>query len=115
MPTWKPEEMPAPAAASVHLKRGTIHFPRELCDEYFPGISAVALLERDGDVLIVPLAGNSAGGLLLKLRNARGDRVLHAQEFLRGHGFREDFKDRPCVVRWDDAMHALVLTGLPFL
>ena len=64
----------------VRIRRGNVHLSRELCDAYLPDVAAVALLVRDDAVLIVPLARQSAGGLLLKIRNARGDRVLHAQD-----------------------------------
>jgi hypothetical protein len=95
----------------VTIARGSIHLTRELCDAYLPDSGAVALLARDGAVLIVPLARQSAGGLLLKIRNARGDRVLHAQEFLRTLGLPEDFSDRQCGVRWVPEMSALAIEG----
>lgn len=65
------------------IARGNIYLPREICDAYFAGISSVALIVREGAIQIVPLSRDSAGGLLLKQRNARGDRVVHAQEFMR--------------------------------
>ena len=54
----------------VSIKRGSIYLSRELCDAHLPDAGAVALLARDDAVLIVPLARQSAGGLLLKVRNA---------------------------------------------
>ena len=84
------------------------------CDRtYLPGIQAVALLDRDDRVLIVPLTSESGGGLLLKFRNAHGDRVIHAQEFFRENGYLEDFQSRRFPVHWSDESAALVVQDLP--
>ncbi|MBL8473951.1 MAG: hypothetical protein KF778_06460 [Rhodocyclaceae bacterium] len=80
-----------------------------------PGIECVAVLERDGALMVVPLAPGSAGGLLLKLRNARGDRVIHAQEIFRRCGYRESFDEYPVHARWSAESSALVLDGIPHL
>jgi hypothetical protein len=97
----------------VRIRRGNVHLSRELCDAHLPDAGAVALLARDDAVLIVPLARQSAGGLLLKIRNARGDRVLHAQEFLRARGLPEDFEERQFPVHWVAELEALAILGLP--
>jgi len=46
------------------------------------------------------------GGMLIKIRNARGDRVIHAQEFFRDHGLQESI-DRTCPAHWNDKMAGL--------
>ncbi len=96
----------------VTLRGGSIHLPRELCDAHLAGAEAVAVIERDGALLVVPLVPGSAGGLLLKLRNARGDRVIAAQEFLRTHGYADSDEERRVAVRWDESAAALMLTGI---
>jgi hypothetical protein len=93
-------------AHAVVIRRGDIHLTSALCDAYLRDIGAVALLARDGAVLIVPL---------LKIRNARGDRVVHAQEFLRAQGVPELFEDRRYAVRWIADLSALAIEGLPEL
>ena len=98
--------------ASVGVTAGNLHLSREACDRYLPGVESVALLDRDGRVLIVPLTRESGGGLLLKQRNARGDRVIHAQEFFRNHRYRENFAPRRVAMSWDETAAALVLDGL---
>jgi hypothetical protein len=98
---------------AVEIARGKIYLPRAICDAYFAGISSVALIVRGGAIQIVPLSRNSAGGLLLKQRNARGDRVVHAQEFMRGQGYPESFEPRTVTVRWNDALAALSIEGYP--
>jgi hydrogenase maturation protease len=102
----------APTAAPLRADRGNFYLSREFCDAHFPQAASVALLVRGEDVLIVPLAPQSAGGLLLKQRNARGDRVIHAQEFFREHGFAEDFEARMLSVDWNPTSAALVVHGL---
>jgi hypothetical protein len=96
----------------VSIRRGSIHLSRELCDAHLPDVGAVALLARDDAVLIVPLTRQSAGGLLLNVRNARGDRVVHAQEFLRARELAEDFEKRQYPVRWVADLQALAILGV---
>ena len=100
------------ALASAGVSAGDLHLSREACARYLPGIESVALLSREERVLVVPLTRESGGGLLLKVRNARGDRVIHAQEFFRNHGYAEDFTPRRVTLRWDESAAALVLTGI---
>ena len=85
----------------VSIKRGSIYLSRELCDAHLPDAGAVALLARDDAVLIVPLARQSAGGL------------LHAQECLRARGLPEDFEERRFPVHWASELKALAIRGLP--
>lgn len=99
--------------ASAGVSAGNLYLSCEACERYLTGIESVALLSRDAGVLIVPLTRESSGGLLLKIRNARGDRVIHAQEFFRSHGYGEDFEAHRVAMRWDDSAASLVLDGVP--
>jgi len=101
-----------PPSPEITVGRGNLYLSREICDTYFPRVTAVALLVRDAEVMIVPLMPASAGGLLLKQRNARGDRVIHAQEFFRSRNLPEDFHRRALPVRWSTAPAALLVSGL---
>jgi hypothetical protein len=96
---------------AAEIARGNIYLPRAICDAYFAGISSVALIVREGAIQIVPLSRDSAGGLLLKQRNARGDRVVHAQEFMREKGYPELFEPRTVAVRWNGDLAALSIEG----
>ena len=100
------------ACAEISVARGNFYLSREICDTYLPGVESVALLARDDGVLIVPLIQQSAGGLLLKQRNARGDRVIHAQEFFRNKGLPEAFELRTVPVYWSRDSAALLVSGL---
>lgn len=102
-----------PRTGVVRVSRASLYLPREICDAYFSGLQSVALLSREQHLLILPLMAGSAGGLLLKQRNGRGDRVIHAQEFFREHGYVEDFDTRDCPVTWNPESAALVISGVP--
>ncbi len=105
---------PEPTAVSPQLRiaRGSFYLPRELCDLYLPGIEAIAPLCREGQVYLLPLLGTAAGGLLMKLRNAHGDRVVHALEFLRSINLDADTPERLVPVRWVSALGGLLLEGI---
>ncbi len=75
--------------ATVTVKRGGLYLSREVYDRFFPGIETVILLRRDDDLLILPVRHAAAGGYLLKLRNAAGDRVVQAADFLQAQGIGE--------------------------
>ncbi len=95
----------------ISLARGNIYLPREVCDVYFQGIESVALLAHEAGLLIIPLMQDAAGGSLLKVKNRRGDRVVHAQEFWRQNGYREEFEERIFPVRWESNRAALFVSG----
>ena len=95
------------------VARGNIYLSFDLCERYLPRVESVALVCEGCDILVVPLVSDSAGGMLLKMRNAAGDRVVHAQEFFRTKGFIEDFVERLVDVRWSDDSAALLVCGLP--
>ena len=88
----------------VDIRRGSIRLSSELYDKYFDGREGALLMVREGRVQIVPV-DQVAGGLLVKQRNLRGDRVIHGAEFLRAHdveGFEGEVE-----VNWDSALGAL--------
>ena len=100
------------AAENVTIGHGRVLLPQAVCARHLAGVEAVALLERDGRALLLPLAGPLAGGLLLKQRNLRGDRVVFAPEFLARCGLDDQAPDRAHPVRWLDAAGALWIEGL---
>lgn len=106
-----PEAAP-PSAHCVRVAHGSFYLARELCDRYLPAITCLATIVRDGQVFLMPLLGPAAGGSLMKFRNARGDRVVHADEFLRSLGIGVDAPEQWVEVRWVTDMAALVLEGL---
>jgi hypothetical protein len=90
------------ATASIELREGRLYLSRDLCDAYFAGCPYAALLARDGEWWLLPLA-SGAGGLQLKIRNARGDRVIEAREFFRAQDVPETGEPMLLIAAFDAA------------
>lgn len=73
-------------SAAVDVRDGAVYLPASLVATYFPGIEAVVVLIRDGALEILPVQRMAAGGCLLKVRNAAGDRVASAPDVFHAHG-----------------------------
>lgn len=80
---------------------GDLRLSAETAQTYFPSDSLVAVL-RGSELWLMPLVGPEGGGLLLKQRNARGDRSALIWESLPPN---PPVGARPAV--WDDASGAL--------
>ncbi|MEJ2345899.1 MAG: hypothetical protein P8076_08445 [Gammaproteobacteria bacterium] len=94
-------------AGEICLRGGSLYLQAAVCARHFPGIHAVALWRDDRRAYLIPLATAGTGGYLLKIRNARGDRVIHCPEFIEGLQLALDAEVvRP--LRWDVERHALV-------
>ncbi|CAE6784426.1 Putative hydrogenase maturation protease (Modular protein) [Nitrospira defluvii] len=91
----------------VTIRQGSIYIDAKVYAKYLGGLESIVLLRQDQKLLLLPVRHAAAGGLLLKVRNPQGDRVVHAQEFLRGHGI-EDQQEKVVPVQWDSRMAALV-------
>ena len=92
---------------TLQIKAGSLRLSKELYDRYFDGRDGALLMVNDGRMQIVPV-DQVAGGLLVKQRNLRGDRVIHGAEFFRAHdveGFEGEVE-----VSWDSALGALSFT-----
>lgn len=60
------------------LREGRLHIPAGVFDGHLACSTSAALLARDGQLWLLPLLAG-AGGLQIKLRNLRGDRVVESQ------------------------------------
>lgn len=76
-------------SGTVDIRRGAVYLSAELCETYFRGIEAVIVLIRDGALMVLPVRQMAAGGCLLKIRNARGDRVAAATDVFAANGLAE--------------------------
>lgn len=94
--------------ASIHVRGGNLYLKSFLYEKFFPGIESAILMKKDEALSILPVANAYAGGLLLKILNAQGDRVIHAQEFFRHHGLDEQL-DQHVPVAWDATSSALMV------
>ena len=97
---------------SVRIGGGCVRVPRETYEVYLDGVSSAALIERDGQIFLLPLRGPVAGGMLLKQRNLRGDRVMLANDFLAERGLDPFAAEREFSVRWLTEVGALLIEGL---
>lgn len=77
---------------------------------HMANVSNVALLREGDDLLILPICGAEAGGFLVKQVNARGDRAIHAADFLRLNGIDEN-RDFPIDATWTEARAGFLVVG----
>lgn len=70
----------------VDIRDGSVYLPATIADRYFDGVDCVALLIRDGALMMLPLHQAAAGGCLLKVRNAARDRVVSAPDLFEAQG-----------------------------
>jgi hydrogenase maturation protease len=94
--------------ASIRIARGSFYLSAELYERYFHGLQSVAVLSRGERFALVPLVAGGSGGHLVKVRNARGDRVIHAREFLEEQRVSES-DEHELSVSWDSELAALTM------
>lgn len=97
---------------TLSIGGGCVRVPHDTYALYLGGVASAALIERDGQILLLPLRGPVAGGMLLKQRNLRGDRVMLANDFLAAHGLDPFAPEREFSVRWLAEAGALLIEGL---
>jgi len=90
---------------ALTLQGGSIYLEVEVYEAYFRGIETVAVLLDEEHLSVLPI--RAGAGLLVKRRNAHGDRVIHATETLRPRGLDEAQSLR-LPVKWDSQRGALV-------
>jgi hypothetical protein len=73
-------------SAAITLRDGSVYLPTDVVATYFRGIDAVIVLIRESRLMILPVHQATAGGCLLKLRNAAGDRVAQARDVFQDQG-----------------------------
>lgn len=98
----------AMSAARVDVRRGSVYLPAELCARHFDGLDAVIVLIRDRRLMVLPVMHAAAGGCLLKIRNARGDRVATVPDVFAAHGL-EDFAAEGLPAAWSHEEAALIV------
>ncbi len=99
---------PPSGAGRVQLRAGRLHIPSEVFDRGMSGCAAIALTVRDGRWLLLPLLGG-AGGLQVKMRNPRGDRVIESQEFFRQQGLEDDPTPREFELKFEPEFGGFLL------
>jgi len=92
---------------SISIANGNLYINHSLYETYFPKIESVILLNKSPEFLIMPVQQAGAGGLLMKIKNSRGDRVISILEFLESNGI-EILEERTIPVKWSSSDAALV-------
>ena len=92
----------------MQIRNGSLYLDSNLYQTYFKGVQSVSLVKRHEKVFVIPVMHPGGGGLLIKILNTRGDRVIHAQGFFRDHGLLE-WIDQCCPAQWNSEMVALEL------
>lgn len=80
---------------------GDLRMSAAVAERFFPNGSLVAL-RKGAELWLLPTRGAGAGGLLLKVRNAAGDRSVLVRESL-----GEEFSSGPRDADWDESQGAL--------
>lgn len=92
---------------TVRLKRGSLHLTAELYQRTFNGREGAVVLPEGEQLRVMPV-DQAAGGVLVKQRNARGDRALDATDAVRALGW-DDWGEVELPVRWDRELGALAV------
>ncbi len=87
-------------ALLVRITRDHLYIDASSYDRHLAPVGSVALLRENDDLLILPVLGRDAGGFYVKQINARGDRAVHAADFLRINGIDETLELRVAAA-WD--------------
>jgi hypothetical protein len=74
-------------------------------------VASVALLRRNDDLVILPVAHAESGGFYIKQTNARGDRAIHAADFFRLNEIDETI-DLDLEAIADAALAGFIVTAL---
>ena len=91
---------------SILLANGNLYLDFPIYQTYFKSIDHVMLVSKPPLVLLMPIRHAGAGGLLLKVRNARGDRVVNVIEFLQSCDLDVSFSKMLPVI-WNEDYAAL--------
>lgn len=90
------------------LKNGNLYLDSELYETYFSTINSVVLIKKDDTFLLMPVQ-KAGGGLLFKIRNTKGDRIVHAIEFFQQSGIESE-EEKVLDVEWSAELAALTFT-----
>ncbi|MAW80696.1 MAG: hypothetical protein CMI63_10695 [Parvularcula sp.] len=95
-------------SATVAVRNGSVYLSASVVETYFRGIEAVIVLIRDGAVSILPVYQMAAGGCLLKMRNAAGDRVASAPDVFEANDLLS-WQAQDLPASWSSEQGALIV------
>jgi len=79
---------------------GYLHIPAKEASEHF-NTGAIIVQVKDNHLILMPTSYVGAGGLILKYRNAKGDRTVFIHEIL-----PDDVHFGPRRAEWDEELLA---------
>lgn len=94
----------------IRVHRDHIYVDAADAAQSLANVGSVALLRQGDDLLILPIANASGGGFLVKQVNARGDRAIHAADFLRLNGI-DDHREQGVDAEWSEALAGFSIRG----
>jgi hypothetical protein len=101
----------ARAAITVRIARDHLYIESASYDRHFALVASVALLRECDNLLVLPILGRESGGFYVKQVNARGDRAIHAADFLRLHGIDETI-ELSVTATWDPRLAGFSIRDL---
>ena len=96
-------------SARIDVRDGSVYLDADVVERYFKGIDAVIVLIREGELQILPVHRMAAGGCLLKMRNAAGDRVANSPDVFRANNL-ESWRADGLEAAWSAEKGALIIT-----
>ena len=95
------------ATCLVTVRRGALYFTHDVYERYFASLDNVILLRDGRDLMVLPVRHPSAGGYVIKLRTAAGDRAVQAADFFRDNGI-DDQIEMTLPAAWSEERAALI-------
>jgi hydrogenase maturation protease len=102
------ETMSSSEPVTIHIRNKSVYLENSVCETYFKNLDGIVLQIRESKLIIMPIRQSGAGGLLLKILNSDGDRIINAHEFFRENGLDEKM-DKTVSALWDSAQAGLVV------
>ena len=94
----------------ITVRRGALHFTREIYERFFNTLDNVILLRDGNDLMVLPVRHSAGGGYVIKLRTGAGDRTVMAADFFRDNGI-EDAVEMTLPATWSDERAALIVVS----
>lgn len=94
-------------SATLSIRSGSIYLSADDYDVYFRGLDAVIVIIRNNELHILPVQQVMAGGYILKIRGANGDRVVSAPDVFIEHDLM-DWRAQSVEATWCADRGALI-------
>ena len=93
---------------TVKIHNGRIYIPNLVYETYFKNIQSIVFFHKEKKIYLLPVNQSGGSGLLLKIINAKGDRVVNVVEQLNDCNI-DDKSEKIVLVSWDSKISGLLL------